>query len=442
MSIPSQVSKQLTTSTNNALSLVTDPYHDYNLRATGYPDGHASISAVRRFTSRSTISCPFILQDGDKWFFHVYTTPLHANARLAAYTITGNQLTTSDTVPTSQYIGPVNVAYFLIRNNLVVQTVIKPLGPDVTTLVDRRTLRRTVSLGFEIHNTTAELYKSGSLTIYRAPSTNSSTDLWIKSSSDVGPSYYPYHINNIASLPQNISAANLLPNSRTWDAAKGAYCVALPTPVNPFSNVMCNNILLDVDGSQWGLHPAATTDSDRTLITYSPLACVGVYSSQYADNNQTFSLDMRQITELMPSPQDTINLQFASTAPTCDREFLKLYSMMFNQIPPGTHVNKNASGDWFRSIIRIAKDAIPLIMGMLPHPALKAASAPVGQILHVLDGRLSPSDNSVNPQAQVVNATITKNQQNKPSKQNKPKQKNAKAYAVKLPNGKLAKFKL
>lgn len=442
MSIPSQISKQLTTTTNNALSLVTDPYHDYNLRATGYPDGQASISAVRRFTARSTISCPFVLQDGDRWFFHVYTTPLHANARLSNYVITGNQLVTSDTPTTSQYIGPVNVAYFLLRNNLIVQTLIKPLGPDVTTLIDRRTLRRTVSLGFEIHNTTAELYKSGSLTVYRAPSTNSSTDLWIKSSSSVGPSYYPYHVNNIASLPQNISAANLLPNSRTWDAAKGAYCVALPTPINSFSNVMCNNLFLDVDGSQWGLHPAATEDLDRTLITYSPLACVGVYSSQYADSNQTFSLDMRQITELMPSPQDTTNLQFAATAPPCDREFLKLYAMMFNQIPPGTHVNKNASGDWFRSIIRIAKDAIPLIMGMLPHPAFKAASAPVGQILHVLDGRLSPNDSTPNNSNQPTISTTTKQNTSKSTKQTKAKKNKSKAYAVKLPNGKLAKFTL
>lgn len=441
MSIPSQISNQLPLSTNNALSLVTDPYHDYNLRATGFPDGQASISAVRRFTARSTISCPFVLTAGDQWFFHVYTTPLHANARLSSYVITGNRLITSDTESTSQYIGPVNVAYFLLRNNTVVQTIIKPLGPDVTTLVDRRTLRRTVSLGFEIHNTTAELYKSGSLTVYRAPSTNSSTDLWIKNSSDVGPTYYPYHVNNVASLPQNISAANLLPNSRTWDAAKGAYCVALPVPNNTFSNVLCSNLVLDVDGSQWGLHPAATDDLNRTLITYSPLACVGVYSSLYADNNQTFSVDMRQITELMPSPQDTVNLQFASTAPPCDREFLKLYAMMFNQIPPGTHVNKNASGDWFRSIIRIAKDVVPLIMGFIPHPAVKMSAVPVGQLLKVLDGRMSPDDKITNTQQQTSQQTQT-TQKNKNKQNPKPKAKKSKSYAVKLPNGKLAKFKL
>lgn len=446
MSIPSKFSENLSLATNNALSLVTDPYHDYNLRATGYPDGRATISAVRRFTARETIMCPFVLQDGDTWSFHAHTTPLHANVRLSSYIISGNQLTTSDTTSTSQYYGPVNVTYFHYRNSALINTITKPLGPDVTTLANKRTLRRTVSLGFEIHNTSAELYKAGSLTVYRAPSTWSSTDLWIKSPSDVGSAYLPYHVNNIASLPQSISAANLLPNSRTWDAAKGAYCVALPTPDNQFSNIMCSNVLIDVDGKNWGVHPAATEDLDRTLITYSPLACVGVYSSLYADSNQTFTIDMRQITELMPSPQDTVNLQFASTAPQCDVQFLKLYKQMFNQIPPGVHVNKNASGDWFRSIIRIAKDVLPSILSAMPHPAFKAMAVPAGQLLTVLDGKMSPSLNTQQQRDNKSNVIVVQ-QPPKRKQQNKTKQPKAgtaktKSYPVKLPNGTIKQIRL
>ena len=101
-----------------------------------------------------------------------------------------------------------------------------------------------------------------------------------------------------------------------------------------------------------------TNDDPVLRATYSPLACAGAFSSDYTDDHQTFSLDMRQVLEIMPSPEDTGLMMFATTAPEIDTTFIRMYKAMFNNIPPGVVVSKNASGDWFRQIIRIAKEPL------------------------------------------------------------------------------------
>lgn len=416
MSIPELVSKTISPATNNALSLVTDPYHDYNLRATGYPDGLTTISAIKTYKERVSIICPFILGPGDTWYFHVHTTPLHASANMEDVHIQGNTIAFDGLPGSRQYLGPVNISYFRLNAGSVVEKRIVPLGQDVSLLPHRKTQRRTVSLGFEIHNTSAELYKSGSLTIYRTPVVDSSVDLWLSNNSTPSPSYVPYHSNMIASLPGSISQANLMPNSRTWEASRGAYCVALPSPNNTMSNTYCNNMILTIDGTTYALHGTGDVASVKSNATYSPLANVGVYSSQYSDTNQTFMLDIRQILELIPSPEDVVNMQYASSAPKEDTSFLKLYRAMFNQIPPGVYVAKNASGDWFRHIISIAKQYIPAVLAASPHPAVQALSVPTAGVLQFLDGRFATKKQLANTQVpgpsnqQTKTKTTTKNQ--------------------------------
>ena len=89
--------------------LVTDPYHDYNLSATGYPDGSAIMSAIQRRYSRNTIANPFTLTTGQTWAFHIYSTPLHFKHTLSSGTLQGNTLVFGG-ANVSQ--GPLNVQFF------------------------------------------------------------------------------------------------------------------------------------------------------------------------------------------------------------------------------------------------------------------------------------------------------------------------------------------
>lgn len=384
MSIPDKI-PQLTPQTSNILSLVTDPYHDYNLKATGYPDGIITISAIKRITGRTTISCPFTLAAGESWDFHVFTTPFHYKIQTANATLGGN---TFEKQTGSTSLGPVNIFYRKYDGaGVITQSHIESIGNSAPTVDESNSRQvRTVSLGFEVHNTTAELYKSGSLTVYRSPVVYNQVGCWYKN----GATTSPFSAMLIGSIPISLDAINLLPNSRTWDANQGAYCVTLPAPNNVLSPYIPNNVVIQggILTSSYNLlydGAYATNASIGRMQTYSPVANSGVMSSKFKDANQTFALDFRQILEEVPNTSDIVTLSYATTAPTCDKVFLKLYKNMFNQIPPGVPVSYNSAGDWFRSIIRIVKDTLPLLTPILPGSAKVIASAALPIINKIVD---------------------------------------------------------
>lgn len=384
LAIPSQ--------TKNTLASIMDPYHDYNLRATGYPDGKATISAIRRFYSQATITCPFVLAAGDSWAFHVYTTPVHETGYASAGNATaGGIIQMLDNSPASQLLGPVMVVYtHYSAAGTVLASLAQPVGNNNQTVGTSDSKVRTVSLGFEIHNTTAEMYKSGSLTSYRineyfedhfgyiTRSPGSSTDIAYKV---------------LASYPSSLSQAQMYPNTHTWEAAGGVYCVALPHPDNHFGIGSGSNFVIrnfdGVGGVLMRQHRAPATN--EKFFTYSPLSNVGVISSKYTDNTQTFTIDYRQVLEYVPSPQDSHLLSFATTAPKCDRLFMKLYAEMYNSIPPGVPVGYNDAGEWFRRIVTIAKAALPAISMLLPPQAKIITNAVAPAVLSVID-KLAGSD--------------------------------------------------
>lgn len=381
MSIPNDISPALSKRTNEALALVTDPYHDYNLPTYAYPDGTNLISAVKRYTSRTTVRCPFILTPGDTWDFHIFATPLHQIVVPLEVQITGNALVMTST--NNLTIGPLNIWYYHYASDGTLKaSTSEALGQPISNDDIRTTQRRTVSFGYELHNITPELYREGSLTVYRTPVVNSSADFVHGSSF--------YHTNIIGSFPTDLQAANLLPNSRTWEAKKGAYCVNLPAPVNDFSTILSQNFVMKMGkgNSYYGLQPGTSTDASYR-VTWSSLACTGIFSSRFASDAQAFSLDMRQVLELAPNASDTNTLMFASSCPPLDRMFIKIYKRMFNEIPPGTQVSNNASGDWFRKIVAISRYILPAIFGALPVPGAGAMQTGLQAALNALNNKLN-----------------------------------------------------
>lgn len=395
MSIPSHI-PSIPKSTSDALAQLTDPYHDYNLKPTGYPDGVSTISAVMRMALRQTIACPFVLSAGDTWDFHIFTTPLHDTETYSSYVVTGN---TYDTVgQATATLGTVNVLYRHYNASGSQIALTSKVLPFTYGKAERpSSSARTVSLAFELHNTTAELYKSGSLTVYRTASMSTPTHGWIKTTSE--PTGVPFAAQVIANIPENLAQAVALPNSRTWRASEGAYCVSLPSPTNPYSSNMPQNFVLSMASGSAGwlrhLAPNSTTSS-----SFSPISTAGVFSDRFTDGNQTFTLDARQILEVVPSVSETDPfLPFAGTSPPCDELLLKLYREMYNQIPPGAPVGHNASGDWFRQIIQIAKVALPIVATALPGQAKLVAQAALPIVNGLIDKALSKQQPHVTPMA-------------------------------------------
>lgn len=367
--------------TSDMISLVTDPYHDYNLRATGFPDGKAVASAVQRNSNRVDISCPFSIAADQSWDFHVFATPLIGVNGLNPGVLSANStLITVNTAAAQQAFGPVNILYKHYNN---AGTVINTLLVALDGLSNADTQARTVSLGFELHNTTAELYKSGALTVYRSPVlVNEDIDMNLVTTGTVTAGWY--HATYLGQLPYTLTDVQRIPNSRTWEAAEGAYCVALPYYENAFSSNLAQNIAIKAGVlADSILIKRALATSSVASAQFSPLSCPGVMSSRFKDKEQTFTLDMRQVIELVPTSDNSTIMAFATNAPEVDRVFLKIYKRMFNNIPPGVPVKFNSAGDWFRMIARIVKEQLPTLTNLLP-PNVRAVATVATPIINKL----------------------------------------------------------
>lgn len=392
MSIPTAI-KEVPRSTSDAISLVTDPYHDYNLRLSGFPDGKALISAIQRFAGRYDISCPFTLNAGETWDFHVFTTPLHSvTPFFAGISSIGTVLTMLGNA-TSNDVGPVNVLYKRYSSAGVVNSTILIALPS--TVEADSVMRRTVSLGYEIHNTTPELYKSGSVSVYRQPILDSHADIVFNITS-APVSRTINHVQLICQVPYSIADVQMLPNTRTWEASEGVYSVCLPHSNNDFSCPIATTLLIKagiLDNSYLSTRIDASTVIRHS--TFSPLHCSGVMSSRFSDSNQTYVLDFRQTIETIPSTDNLTLMSFAGTAPSADLGFLKLYKRMINNIPPGVPVHFNEAGDWWRSIISVVKDVLPAVSAALPGHFKPIAMALTPAITQLIDSKLEKKIQSV-----------------------------------------------
>ena len=285
--------KQISASTNENLSMVTDPYHDRNMRVRGYPDGKVLVSAVQRYQGLRSLANPFTLTAGQTWSFHIFTTPFHFSTPVTNCNFSGNQINFAPGgIVTTTYVGPLMVQYLHHSNTgAIINQAYDILGQDVSNN-DPDCSHRTVSLAFELHNTTAEIQRAGALTCYRTNAVNSALNFIIP---QPGGTNTPWSSTLIASLPGNTDEAELLPNTRTWEADAGAYLIALPHVENDPSFALPKNILLRLPFPipSYASTQTGVINTSHIPASWSPLSCVGCISSRYS-GEQTFTLDYRR----------------------------------------------------------------------------------------------------------------------------------------------------
>lgn len=351
---------KITQETMDQIAMVTDPYHDKNLRLSGYPDGLSVTSTLRRQAGQTTISCPFPLTAGLSWDFLVFTTPMHYKTPMQRRQSQGvaNGLFGSSIM--RLMVGPVNVLYRLYdKDGNMTNWQVTPLGDDL----DNQSMgpTRTVALAYELHNTTAEIYKSGSLTSYRNNVECDRVDLMMNSQvMDI-----PISLTRLLTLSPTLERVQMLPNCRTWEASDGVYSVSLPTPDNPYCSSSFQNICiyngLEIEDDIW----CFSTDRETTMPCWSKLSTTGTLSSKITNVHQTFTLDYRQVLEIAPIIGSPL-LAYATTSPARNPVFLELYEKIFNSLECAVPVHYNSAGEWFRRISRLVKEHLPTVISILP----------------------------------------------------------------------------
>lgn len=253
----------LTEAAKDALIIMSDPFHDREVRCGGYPDGAGSRVIVQTVRKQLTLAAPAGLAPGAKWDLHIATTPLNYTTQSTTNTLNQNILNveaaayadwrvgtvTAIAVPTGAVTWP-SAAIGTTPGALggysqaIGLTDIGLAAPSTAGYTSTDTYMdgpgRMIGLAFEAHNNTALLTADGSVTVYRQDSLRNE-EVWLgrfdsQQCTDInGAALVPpvwtraplcYGVTaKMKGPPATVGEATLIPSSRTYSARKGAYVV-------------------------------------------------------------------------------------------------------------------------------------------------------------------------------------------------------------------------
>jgi hypothetical protein len=208
-------------------------------------------------------------------------------------------------------------------------------------------------MGFEVLNSTAEIYMQGQATVWRQP--NRPTPSTLSYSVATTPptvGTLPGFINRFP--PGTLGDAQLLYGSRSWKAAEGCYVVSRQCDAeNPFSRPDYIPDFYSVLDSTHGANglvytPNAPGIAQKLLDIHAPFDISGVHFTGLS-NQTSLTINVRWLIERSPSPTETDLVVMATPSASYDPLALELYCQCLVHMPPGVMQKENGLGDWFRN---------------------------------------------------------------------------------------------
>jgi hypothetical protein len=395
--------------------LTTDPFHDTLKRAVGYPDNNVSVSVPRIVPYTLPVSAPpYAVTNNTTWNAHIFNCPfLNSVPTQAPNAVSFNNINETTASPMVT-LGGITA---LCTTSTLMGTATEwsatnftsgPLGAGISSMSSvvpdpaiYAGKSRTTGSALEIYNTTAEIYKQGTVTVYRTPTpdytTNSSFYRFSNAGNSVNNSFQTAVV--VPSWPISTSLATTLRGSRTWDAKEGVYQVhalhsdELPCdgsnyiqpyfsdsslPAGLLTPTYSTTTAVFTGGSPplsglyvGGAQPMSWTKFDMSGSIFTGLS---PQTTLYVRWNVMF--------ENFPPPSNTMLTTLANPSPCYDPKAIELYSYAMSDMPVGVKVNENGLGDWFSGVVSKISNAITPIMSnvtelasKIPHPKAKLLSA-------------------------------------------------------------------
>lgn len=389
----------------NWLILATDPFHDQRVIPTGFPDIDTTGSVVQTISKTMTVSNRTGVATGT-WDAHIILWPMPISTTARAYV---DPIVNSPSFPFT-IADPATDVTPLSYGGCTAQ-VVQSGTPTVTNSAATQSVfqmdlggyasgtYRVVGMGIEVHDTTAELYKQGAVTVYRIPNPtplNSScfTD-FIDSGTPAlpGPVKASVGLKLLGTPPTTSLEAKLIPDSKQWEAKKGCYAVGtLSTVDNP--QIVLKNEMIGFPDYNGGIlfstsHVSITANTNTYVSALQnnmlPFNLTGVY---FSGLHPSFSLTVNVVwyVEKFPTLNDQQLLVLAKPSPAFDQMALDIYSGTMSRMPVGVPVNMNPLGEWFEDVVNdVAGFAAPALAAagiVMPElaPVLEPLSLGVGAL--------------------------------------------------------------
>lgn len=421
--------KRLTNDGKEWLTAALDPFHDYNHQIAGYPDTDVSQTTVSCYQYEYSLTAPPLAGGDTTWNAHVFSLPLASSFQTAGiYNETTDWSKITEPNPASTIsLGPLNIHAVsssstlgptIVANADFRHSVLPPVagfGNDLSTGCSR-----IIACGFEVHNTTAEIYKQGAVCTYRMPQAGNANQVMF--SNFAATSYGTVTGRRYRAPPTTVAQANLLKGTRTWDAKSGVYATVFQATVaNPLLQQASEHFLLDpspapgptsvVVGSPLvpGLPLVNPTNYTPTPLQTMPFDTTGALFTGLSTQT-TLTIKARFYVERAPTWAEPQLAVLASPSAGYDVTALELYSQVINMLPPAVMVGENAKGDWWRAVVSVLKHVSgPLGLALSPFiPGASLVGAAVGQVSGQVNTKRPISKQSADlakesrPQARVV----------------------------------------
>lgn len=424
-----------------------DPFHDVDLDVIGMPDSASGRSVVYAVTSNLALDAPTAAGAGS-WDCHVAFTPMIAKAKLNNFAAVVKDASTG-TEPSVYYPG---AAYYTstnkedtLRDSHFLTACSVPTGQPTfyTSGYDgdgpRDTYRglgvseyldddgssivRITGAAFEVHNTTEDIYKSGSVTTYKiSTETDECNFYWTNNAVMPDIEKHDRVAATISNGPPTTTSVAKLYNGHTWDAADGCLVPGVLDAGRsdsqksvPRMHIVKNNYNgADVywapsfipEGGEHaralGLTPRQDSNGSVSTSYYgssgdpitrgSPPTIVpemmvsGAYFSGLSHQTK-LTLTLRVFVEVFPAAGNSL-VPLAHPSNPYDAKALQCYQEIMSHMRSGYRVEDNDAGDFFRKAIAIARTIGRTLSPVMPpnvRAAIKAADAVAAKADDALD---------------------------------------------------------
>jgi len=369
-------SRQMTPEGMEWLICATDPFHDDRVRCPGYPDLSTVNSVAQVYTTTASFQAP----NGQTapWDFHVPFIPVTTldtgggRTAIQPWTFNGSGVITGTSTQTPLYSG-FNAIVVPVAGTDWYTAGVAATPSGALAIPSKFTSGhfRMVAAGMEVVNTTADLYKGGSITCYRAPSTIDDAMIlrfYTVGTSPVVAVTIPQPVESVSLPPTTQAEAATYTDSRTWAAEDGCYVVVTQTDQeNPYKTLAQRDILLKktIDSTTQIANLAANTGYTAWSTTLTTLASgqqgnsmgvalpfenCGAILAGLAPQS-TIQVTVKYYFERIPATTEPDLLAMAQTPPAFDGVALEIYSRSLSTMPVGVPVSENPLGEWFSSVL-------------------------------------------------------------------------------------------
>jgi len=383
----------MTEAGKNWVTACVDPFHDTPINCTGFPDTANQSSVVQCVKLSSSISmpsaittatwdCVFNLDPCPQQYTLVPTRPSSTTLTPGGVDIiAGSGTIVSGGIDTNAYSA--GTAYDLISSS-----GLSPLTLPGTYVSGPY---RLIAVGFEVINTTSELYRQGTCTVYRQNSPQvtaaATAPICVRANTTnavTGLGYVP--LLAYQAPPQNIADAVVLAGSLQWEASKGCYVQGTlnSTICDINSNFTASPYFYNRSGTN-GLVAVPVLIPQGTggtigninyfpnpvdLTNFNP--CGAIFSG--LSPQTTLTLNVHFFVERFPDVSQPDLVVLATPSPAYDPIALEFYSHIVRKMPVACKQGENSLGSWFKGAVQTARDWVAPIASLIPHPAAQAVS--------------------------------------------------------------------